>query len=418
MNILQLGNVIRDESSSLDPSCNSAGSPEYLGRLGKQEVSGAAFVADKVEPLDRCAEICRHDKDCANTQISPTSFESTKAAGIILETENSFSSSPIKYILSYRGGDGTRFKDEVVENMESLEPSSQNQNAQRDGILEVTRIVTIQEMHIDFTKPLTEQSIAVDQYGSCEIKINSIAIINALNSVIKYWPGLNLNTPSLVIQEPFAILYHHREALQEYADSKSSNLAQKDGERCKREKNVDKHLKLLFGFLDARPEAKKIDMEHERHNRSSPTCTFEMLWMLFSPGTDMFIDIFGDGSYEGFVVKQISGGGLAMSSATPFTIRLWYLDYNGKYIGRTEYFRTIEPFTGEKDVSALSVIPCNLYKRVTAGQISDESKSLFQTLVGCGERFLKLTKRQCVQYSGKTYSYPRRSVCKSFYCYF
>ena len=215
----------------------------------------------------------------------------------------------------------------------------------------------------------------------------------------------------MIIQEPFAVLYHHREALQAYTDSKSSNLNQIDGERCEREKNVEKHLKLLFEFLNVWPEAKKVEMERERHNRSRPTATFEMLWMLFPPGTDVFWDPFGEGSYEGGVVKQISGGSLAMDSATPFTVRLCYLDYDGAYIGRYEIQRTIQPFTGEKEVSSLSIIPCDYYKRVTAGQVSDESKSLWQTFVDYGEKSLKLTKRHCIQYSGETYCRPRRSVC-------
>lgn len=114
---------------------------------------------------------------------------------------------------------------------------------------------------------------------------------------------------------------------------------------------MDKHLKLLFDFLDVWPEAKKIDMDRERHNRDRPAATFEILWLLFPPGTDVFWDFLGDGSYEGFVVKRISGGGLATNRATPFTIDLWCLEYNGNYTGRRETYCTIPPFTGEKGVS-------------------------------------------------------------------
>lgn len=394
----------------MNPSRNGVGSLENLSRHSKQEVSGAAFGADKAEPFDRCVENSRHDDNGQITQTPPKSFKSSTTSEVTHETEKSSSSSLIKYVLSYRDGNRLRLKDEFVRNMDLLEPLSQNHHTQREGILEITRTVMIQGMYIDTTKPLIEQSITVNQYGPCEIKINSIAIISALNSVINYWPGLNLNTPSLIIQEPFAVLYHHREALQQYANSKSSNLAQKVIERCEREKNVDEDLKLLFDFLDARPEAKKIDMERERHNRSRPAATFEMLWMLFPPGTDVFHEPGEDGLYEGFVVKQISGGGLAMDSATPLTIKTWYLDYNGTYIGRRECEETIQPFAGEKEVSTLPVIPCNLYKRVTAGQVSDESKSLWQTFVGYGEKFLKLTKRQCVQYSGELYASTREKV--------
>ena len=55
--------------------------------------------------------------------------------------------------------------------MESLEPLSQSQHTQGEATLEVIRIVRIQEMQIDVTKPLAEQSIMVNEYGPCEIKI-------------------------------------------------------------------------------------------------------------------------------------------------------------------------------------------------------------------------------------------------------
>ena len=395
-----------EETFCSSPSCNSVGSREDSDRHCKQENFDAALMIDESKRLDRCSKKSRRNEIRENTSTPP---KSSTALEIMGETEDCFSASPIKYVLSYRDSDGRRFKDEVVQHMKSLEPIAQKQ---RDGhILEVHRIVMIQEMLIDATKPLAEQSIAVEQYGPCELTVNSIAIINALNSVIKYWPGLNLNTPSLVIREPFAILYHHREGLKEYADSKSSTQTREDSERCDREQNVNRDMKLLFDFLDFQPSAKKIARERERHNRSRPAVTFEMLWMLYPPGTDVFWDCHGHGSYEGFVVKRTDGGGLALDSASAFIITMWYLDYNGDYIGRREAQTTIQPFTGEKELNSLPVIPCDFYRRVSAGQVSDESKSLRQTFVGYGERFLKLTKRQCVQYSGETYSFPRRSVC-------
>ena len=264
MSLLQAGAVLQDHKSSLIPSRNNVGSPKNPSCRGDLEDSGTAFVADGAEFLEQSAENDRHNGHRHITHIHPERFKSSTASGANTKTESPLPSSPIKYVLCYRQNDGTRFKDHIVRNVESLEPMLQDLHAQGDGILEVTRTVFIQEMQIDFTKPLTEQSISIEDFGPHEIKINSIAIISALYSVVSYWPGLSLNTPSLVIQEPFAILYHHRTALQEYADSKSSATDRKDGERCEREQNVDTHLKLLFDFLDNRPEAKKLELERER----------------------------------------------------------------------------------------------------------------------------------------------------------
>lgn len=216
-----------------------------------------------------------------------------------------------------------------------------------------------------------------------------------------------------MIQEPFAILYQHREALQEFANAHSSDVTGSDGKKCKRERHVSAHMKLLLEFLDVRPAAKKIRLERERHNRTRPVTTFEMLWMLFPPGTDVFYDS-GPGIVSGFVVKKVSGGGLETSAAEPFAVAMWRLNYNGELIGRQMIYVFIQPFKGEKDISTLPVVPCDFYERDTPGEVSKKSISLRQKLVEYGDTFLKLTQRQCVQYSGETFTFPRRTLCESF----
>lgn len=325
--------------------------------------------------------------------------------------EGSSSSPPIKYILSYRDS-GSIFKDETVDNIESLEPTLDQQNRQEEAILEVTRIVYIETMRKDYTISLEQQNLKLKSYGPCQLRINSTAIIQALAFVVDYWPGINLNSSSLTVEEPFAILYQHREALQDYAKTNVSATDQND-ERCQRKRYADPHVKLLFEFLDIRPEARKMHLERERYNRSKPVATFEMLWMLFSPGTDVFHNADGFGSFKGYVVKRASGGGLDVSNASPFTITLWCLDFNGSHIGRVELGVQIQPFRGEKEISTLNVIPCDFYERDTAGQVSDKSKALRQRLENYGEMFLKLTERHCVDYSGELYEARTRPVCKS-----
>ena len=415
MNVLQARGVPLDEKILLNSPYSRVGSFKIPSSQHNQQKFEETSVADGAKPFSQNTKNDNLDENYQISQVSLQNSESSTACDANAETKNPFSSSPIKYVLSYRESNGTQFKDQIVRNVKSLEPMHDDQHTQGEGIIEVNRIIWIRDMQIDFTKPLAEQCISVSQFGPQQIRINSIAIINALHSVVHYWPHLNLNTSSLSILEPFAILYHHREALQDYANSKRSNAAQKDFKGCEREKNLDTHLELLFDFLGSCPEVKKIDMERERHNRSRPTVTFEMLWLLFPPGTDAFYDIVGDGILSGFVVGQTSGGGLAMDRTAPFDICLWYLDYDGDHIGRRLINVTIQPFTGEKEVSTLSVIPCDYYKRITAGVISDESRLLRQTIVGYGKKFLELTKRQYVHHSGEVLNISKPWVCRLIY---
>ena len=327
------------------------------------------------------------------------------------EREDALASSQIHYVISYRFITMERFKDQAVEGIESLEPKSTSRQVQGKGFLKVTRIVYIAEMRVDASRPLSEQDITINVYGPCELTIDSIPLIHALYSVVEYYPGYSFNTPSLKILEPYAILYQHREALEEYASSASRVV--KDGDRCKRKQDIALHMRQLLDFLDERPEAGKVRLERERYDRPKPVATFEMLWMLFPPGTDVFCDPQQHGSLGGYVV-QTSSGGIYMNNTMPFNIHLWYLDYNGRYIGRQKTKVTIQPFQGEKEINSLPVIPCKFYERDVVGQVGQKSRSLRKQLIDYGEKFLKLTTRQCIQYSGKTYSFPRRVVSATF----
>lgn len=108
--------------------------PEQPLSLTKQNLS---TDAPKIAGTTKIAKV---------TQIPSKLPKSSIAFGEIVETKTSFSSAPIKYVLSYRDKYGSRFKDEVVRNIESLESLSQTQHTQIEGTLEVTRIVMLQNM--------------------------------------------------------------------------------------------------------------------------------------------------------------------------------------------------------------------------------------------------------------------------------
>ena len=315
----------------------------------------------------------------------------------------------IEYVLAYTDP-RSNVREETVSSLESLQPILDQHRQDSEVTLRVLRLI--------YTDNLSATSNQFGlkklyQFGRYRVEIYSSAIIQALASVIQYCPGLNLSSPSFKLDEPFALLYQHRDGLQAHLQSVINATEEHEGNTCKCSRNAVADIRLLLELLETRPEAKKIALERQRHQRLPAVATFDMLWLLFPPGTDVYFDAGGYGFFTGFVVKSLAGGGLNVSSISPFTLTLWSLDFDGYTIGRVEETIQIMPFNGEKEIDTLDVIPCDFYGRDTVGQVSQKSLALRNKLEQNGATFLSLTKRRCIYHSGELHQMLERPVSKS-----
>lgn len=238
------------------------------------------------------------------------------------------------------------------------------------------------------------------------LKINSPAIINALQSVVKYYPGYDFSQSSICINEPFAILVHHEKELADFRDQYSPNRIQKEDEHCERTKNTYEHLSVLQEFLRGRIGA-SVEREKLRHERGF--ASFEMLWLLLKPGITVY-NAGLDGSYEAKVVESLSGG-IQNGRPYPLQVDFWGLDYDGETIGRAEDVSTLQPFNGEKEIKTLLVFPCKFWNASKSENVKDLQKDLEER----GKMFFKLTSRRCMSYNGLSASFPRHHVGTWFY---
>ena len=86
------------------------------------------------------------------------------------------------------------------------------------------------------------------------------------------------------------------------------------------------HLRILLDFLDLHYK-KKMEAEARRHRPSkdrAPTATYQMLWMLFKPGTRVYS--LADNDLAGFIVKSITA---KYRGSQVYKLSLWHLNYNG-----------------------------------------------------------------------------------------
>lgn len=271
------------------------------------------------------------------------------------------------------------------------------------AVIEVITDVRMVETYTHSNAEKEDPGTAISVLGT-KLKINSPAIITALQSVIEYYPGYSFSEASNTITEPYAALIHHEEELKMYRDQFNPNSFNSKDELCHRNANVYEHLGILQSVLFER-SGTAVEAERQRHARG--VATFEMLWLLFRPGTDIYYDDDEDGNYNAYVIKSVTGGVLG-GPPKSLTISAWRMDYDGLKIGRSLFTLDQRVYDGEKAITSLTVIPCEFWKEES--KEGEETKPLKLKLEERGKVFFKLAQRQCMDYHGTTYSWPKKYV--------
>lgn len=148
----------------------------------------------------------------------------------------------------------------------------------------------------------------------------------------------------------------------------------------------------------------KILEEDERYKRPTPVATFEMLWMLYKPGTDVYATI--DDQRGGFVVQSCSATAdpskaMVMGRMSPLKIQMWYMDFDGRHLGRRQHEVIIVPFEGEREITSLKVVPAKYLD-------CDPETSPRPALEARGEKFFKMLMGRQMDYKGYSMAAKQR----------
>jgi hypothetical protein len=234
------------------------------------------------------------------------------------------------------------------------------------------------------------------------IRIYSVAIINALRSVVQYYPGQDLSGDSIEVVWPYPILVHHYNELHSFREA----VAKKEPhEICVRERDIDKHLGLLFRFLD-KEVMDIVKAEQERNNRDC--CTFDYMWVALKPGrTVLFSTREGEeGAFEPGIIHSVSGG-IFEHPRNQWTITLWSMAYNGLYLGRVERFLIWNKFDGEHtNLKQKLIFVCD--KDLTEANKDERLRQAVEQ----GKTYWNLVSRQCRYHQGTTTSLPMNEVSR------
>ncbi len=235
---------------------------------------------------------------------------------------------------------------------------------------------------------------------SYHMKIYSSAIINAVQSVVKYYPSQDLTGDALQVKWPYAILVHHYDELTAFRDERVN----KDKEElCIREWDAADHLELLLKFLDDHIMS-EVRAEMERNSRG--LYTFEYAWVLFKPGTTILSMLKGQEDLYARIVHSVSGG-VFNNPPTPWYIQFWSLAYDGTYLGRVESGMDLSKFDGEASTKLDSrVIPMEDLDDENTGNLDEAATRQLEY----GKKYYELLRKQCKYHKGKSGEFPYNEV--------
>lgn len=229
------------------------------------------------------------------------------------------------------------------------------------------------------------------------LRIYSLALRNALRTVVKYYPSQDLSGDVIEVHWPYPVLAHHYSELDEY---KNACASKEKEDLCVRDIDAFDHITLLLDFLDENI-MKEVRIEQERNARGF--YTWEYMWVPQQPGVFFTVQQNEDRDYRTYVIKSVCGGTFT-DPRTEWKIKYWTLAFDGKYVSRVQSGSIDDPFDGESSLD--DILRENQIQEDTIGGLSETVRERYDY----GKRYWNLLQKQCRFYKGKTESFPFNEV--------
>ncbi|KAF6819054.1 P-loop containing nucleoside triphosphate hydrolase (ATPase) [Colletotrichum plurivorum] len=246
--------------------------------------------------------------------------------------------------------------------------------------------------------------------GNAYIRILSPAVCEALRCVVDYFPGINLAQHVINIPEPFTIFVFFEKQLTEYRErlgrrpspDQDDDSTLSSPSRCSNSFGY-KHIGIVQDFVRSKVSA-AVERERERHARGF--ATFDMLWLLYRPGSEVYLDARANGEYEPYVFEE-SEFSLTDGSMSNYMFSCWNLDASARYIGPSVSYQPVSRFAGEKEIVSLPLYPCE-YLKFAEDVTEEDVGQIRDYFVERGKKWLNTRQNpQCYDFDGQTTTLPR-----------
>ncbi|KAL9092101.1 MAG: hypothetical protein Q9165_004534 [Trypethelium subeluteriae] len=201
-----------------------------------------------------------------------------------------------------------------------------------------------------------------NKYIKTTLEIKSPALINALRTLVPYYPdntSLHMDK-TIKIEDPPALIYHYRNELQEYAQAQDVD--------AKTKLHISYVLRYLVTIMGEQIEEFNTHLDHG-------LIDYKNLWMIFRPGGW----VYQPGKDQLYFLQHGAYG--ITESADSFHLRCHMVNYDGKNVGLEQTVLYIYKYEYPRDITALSVYPLSLH---------GDPKGLKRRLISRAQAFLEL----------------------------
>lgn len=253
----------------------------------------------------------------------------------------------------------------------------------------------------DAALPDKLEDLEISSIGDSRIVIHSPFLLNAIRRTIPYYPGQDLTGDQVVIYEPYMCLAHYYSEIAalakpcETGGQDTSCSTHKHHTLCN--DSTKNHVRLLLDeVLEAFME-NKIRPALDKLHQAVPVVTFEMAWLLFRPGVDLYSHF---KNWRNVAIPSVAYEiRLKQRPFTeemdeipdkrdplPWAVYSWGMCGSGEDVGRTKHTTYIDVYEGEKEVTQLDVYPCEYWDH----EHGPERKESF---IKWGKRYYGLLKK-------------------------
>ncbi|EEU36409.1 uncharacterized protein NECHADRAFT_102062 [Fusarium vanettenii 77-13-4] len=239
--------------------------------------------------------------------------------------------------------------------------------------------------------------------GHCYINLFSPVVAEALRCVVDYFPGVYLSESVIRVPEPYNIFVFFEKQLTEYRE-RLEKAAETDPLTCAN-RFASKHIAIVQEFVKKRIQA-QVDAERERHARGY--VSFDMLWLLYQPGADMYFDRWNINEHEPFVMTGVEFT-FINDAADFYKVRLWNMDADFDRVGPAPWEFKVDRFPGERKIVDLPAFPCE-YLHFSEDVESESIPAIKEHLVNRGKKWYSLRREvRPYHFDGFTTTFPRKS---------
>lgn len=241
--------------------------------------------------------------------------------------------------------------------------------------------------------------------GHPYIRILSPAVNEALRCTVDYYPEVDLSSRVVKIYEPYDIIVFYEQQLTEYRKRLELGTDEDLDTSCPN-RHAARDILVVQNFIQEQVGT-AVEAERKRHARGQ--ATFDMLWLLFKPGCEIFFDVAYIGEYDPFIFRSIDCS-LINGATESYKITCWNIDADSSWVGPSQIEATVERFAGEKNIVELKLYPCE-YLRFDPDVNTDDLAGIRQHFIERGRRWYELRRTtKCWYFEGTTVTVPRRAV--------